>query len=116
MYLEMEIKGQVYQFNFGIGFMREMDKKVKVPVEGMKGVEQAVGLRYCIANVLDGNIDALIDVLYASNKGFEPRLKMSDIEDFLEDPDTDIDSVFEEVIDFFKRANVTKKVTQGLLE
>ena len=34
--MELTINGQVYQFNFGMGFMREMNKKVSMPVDGVK--------------------------------------------------------------------------------
>ena len=33
--MELTIKEQVYQFNFGMGFLREMNRKVTVPVDGI---------------------------------------------------------------------------------
>ena len=31
--MELTINGQVYQFNFGMGFLRDVNKKIQVPVE-----------------------------------------------------------------------------------
>ena len=36
---ELTVNNQVVQFNFGMGFLREMNRKVSVPVEGMQGVK-----------------------------------------------------------------------------
>ena len=35
---ELTINDVVYQFNFGMGFMREVNKKVCTPVDGLKAV------------------------------------------------------------------------------
>ncbi|MFR2188797.1 MAG: tail assembly chaperone, partial [Blautia sp.] len=41
--MELTINGQVYQFNFGMGFMREMNKKVTMPVDGVKDAKKNIG-------------------------------------------------------------------------
>ena len=46
--MELTINGQVYQFNFGMGFMREMNKKVSMPVDGVKDAKKNIGLRYAV--------------------------------------------------------------------
>ena len=115
MYFELEMNETMYKFKFGVGFMNEMNKKLKVPVEGVKGAEREVGMNYAIASVIDGDIPALIDVLFVANKGFEPRLKMSVLEAYIEDERTDLDELFIKVIDFFKSANVSKRATIQLL-
>ena len=38
--LELTIKDTVYQFNFGMGFMREINKRIGTPVEGLKDVKK----------------------------------------------------------------------------
>ena len=35
--MELTINGAVYQFKFGMGFLREANKTVKIPVQGMPG-------------------------------------------------------------------------------
>lgn len=37
---ELTINDTVYQFNFGMGFMREINKRVSAPVDGLKDVKK----------------------------------------------------------------------------
>ena len=34
--MELTINGTVYEFNFGMGFLREINKRVQTPVDGLK--------------------------------------------------------------------------------
>lgn len=69
-----------------------------------------------IASILDGDVEALVDVLDAANKGQNPRATRGLLDAYIDDDETDIDSLFESVIDFLKRANATKKVTMAMVE
>lgn len=113
---ELTINNTVYEFNFGMGFMRELDPTVTKPIEGVKGKVQNLGVQYAIAGIIDGDVEALGDVLIRGNKGFNPRLTQKDVDAFIEDADTNLDEVFEAVLGFLKSANVTRKITQTLLE
>lgn len=113
---EMTINNTVYEFNFGMGFMRELDPTVTKPIDGVKGKVQNLGVQYAIAGIIDGDVEALGDVLIRGNKGFNPRLTQKDVDAFIEDADTNLDEVFETVLGFLKTANVTKKITMTLLE
>lgn len=113
---ELTINNTVYEFNFGMGFMRELDPTVTKPIDGIKGKVQNLGVQYAIAGIIDGDVEALGDVLIRGNKGFNPRLTQKDVDAFIEDADTNLDEVFEAVLGFLKSANVTKKITLTLLE
>lgn len=113
---ELTINNQVYPFNLGLGFLREMNKKASQPVDGVPGMKKSIGLRYSVAAVMDGDVEALIDVLNVANKGMDPRLTKAELEAYIEDDDTDIDRLFEDVLDFLKKANATKKETEILLK
>lgn len=113
---ELTINNTVYQFNFGMGFMRELDPTVTKPIEGVKGKVQNMGVQYAVAGIIDGDVATLADVLYRANKGCDPRLTQKDIESHIENPETDIDMLFDEVLGFLKTANVTKKTTLNMLE
>ena len=65
---ELTIKGQVYQFNFGMGFLKDIDKTVQIKSENGK-VEDA-GLRYAIGGLIDGNPKSDIDDLFEEVMGF----------------------------------------------
>ena len=113
---ELTINNTVYEFNFGMGFMRELDPTVTKPIDGIKGKVQNLGVQYAIAGIIDGDVEALGDVLIRGNKGFNPRLTQKEVDAFIEDADTNLDEVFEAVLGFLKSANVTKKITLTLLE
>lgn len=113
---ELTVNDKVVQFNFGMGFLREMNRKVSVPVEGMQGVKQNIGLRYNVARLIDGDVEALVDVLDAANLGCEPRVTRKTLDEFVDQADTDIDEVFSKVLGFLKTANATRKVTESVME
>ena len=113
---ELTINNQVYGFNFGMGFMREINRTLSQPVDGVPGAKQNIGLRYKIAGIMDGDIEALEDVLEAANKGCEPRLTRAVLDAHIDDANTDIDRLFEDVLDFLANANATKKTVAMLKE
>ena len=113
---ELTINEKIYQFNFGMGFLRELDPTVTKPIEGVHGKVQNLGVQYAVAGIMDGDVFALADVLVRANKGFEPRLTQKEIESHIEDENTDLDALFDDVLGFLKTANVTKKVTMALVE
>lgn len=114
--LELTIKDKVYQFNFGMGFLREINKVVKTPVEGVKGLEQHVGLRYKVGGLMDGDPEALVEVLEIANKGQTPRVTRELLDGYIDDGETDIDALFSEVLDFLSRSNATKKTVAQMQE
>ena len=66
--------------------------------------------------MLDGDLDALEDVLLVANKGFLPRLERTELDKHIEDENTDIDELFDTVLGFLESANATKKTTRELKE
>ena len=114
--MELTINGQVYQFNFGMGFLREANKTVSMPVEGMNGMKKDVGARYLIAQVLDGEVDSLVDLLDIANKGQNPRVTKALLDSYIDDPETNIDELFEETKDFLSKANATRKMMEKMQE
>ena len=113
---ELTIKDAVYQFNFGMGFMREINKKISQPVEDLKDVKQNIGLRYHVLCLLGRDIEALVDVLEVANKNQNPRVTRGLLDAYIDDADTDIEKLFEEVLDFLKSANATKSATLAVIE
>lgn len=112
--MEITINEQVYQFIFGMGFLREMNRRVQVPVDNVKGMQKGIGLRYMIGSVMDGEVEALVEVLYAANQGQTPRVTKELLDSYIDDPNTDIDQLFEDTLGFLKKANATKKTVQEI--
>lgn len=107
--LELTIKEQVFQFHFGMGFLRNINKTVALPVDGMPGVKKDVGLRYTVTKLYDGDVETLEEVLDIANGGQVPRVTRALLDSYIEDESTHIDEVFESVMGFLKVANATKK-------
>lgn len=113
---ELEMNGQMVKLNFGMGFLRDINKTVTVPVNGMQDVKQNVGLRYTVGRLVDYDVEALVDVLFMANKGCDPRITMDGLDAFINNENTDIDEVFEKTLGFLKTANATKNATLEALK
>lgn len=113
---ELTINGQVFQFHYGVGFLKEIKKKTVIPVEGMPGQKKNVGLRYTIMKLYDGDVETLLDVLDIANKNKTPRVTKEQLESYIDDENTDIDELFEETMGFLKKTNATKKETLDVLK
>lgn len=109
---EITINENVFSFRFGMGFLMECNKRYKVPVEGLKDVTKEVGLQLMLGDLIDGDPVALCDILDAANKTEKPRVTKQLLYSYIEDENTDIDKLFEDVLDFLRNANVTKKLVK----
>lgn len=108
------INDKEYAFNFGFGFMREIDPKITKKIDGVSGKVQHMGLQFAIAGIIDKDVNDLVTVLVAANKGCDPRLTIGDIEKHIENSDTDIDTLFKDVLGFLKNANCTKNIVANI--
>ena len=106
---ELVIKDVAYPLNFGMGFVRKLDKSVNIPVDGLPGVKKDIGLTYAIMSLMDNDIVMLANVIDIANEGQNPRLTKSAIDAYLEDESTDIEELFDKILGFFKSANCTKR-------
>lgn len=111
---ELTINGKVYPFNFGMGFMREINKTLSTNIDGVKDAKKNIGLRYKVLLVMDGDIEALVDILDCANKGQSPRVTRSELDAYIDHEDTDIDKLCEEVLDFLRSSNATKKTIAAM--
>ena len=113
---ELTINEKVYEFNFGMGFLREINKSLTTNIDGVKDATKNIVLRYKVLLIMDGDVEALTDVLDCANKGHDPRVTRKELDAYIDNEDTDIDALFEEVLDFLRKANATKKTMATLDE
>lgn len=113
---ELTIKDTVYQFNFGMGFLREVNKRVIAKGESNTNATKNIGLQYLIGGIMDFDVEALVDVLEAANKMQNPRVTRKMLDDYIDEECVDIDALFKEVLDFLSNANATKKTVAALQE
>lgn len=107
---ELNILGTVYEFNFGIGFVREINKTLQKPVDGIPGTKEDVGLSMKIAQIISGDVISLMEVLDVANKGKTPRVTSEILEKYIDDEETDIDELFDKVLDFFEKSNSCRRI------
>lgn len=111
---ELTIKDKVYQFRFGLGFVRAIDKKEQV--KGEDGNMHDAGLQYAVAALIDEDPVKLVDILELANKTENPRVTRDLLDSYIEDDSTDLEALFKELLDFFENANATKKKTRYVKE
>ena len=114
--MELTIGGKVYQFRFGLGFVREIDKRVTKPMNGINGKVQNMGMQFAVAGLIDQDPVELVEILDVANKTEKPRVTRQELDAYIEDENTDTDALFSEVLDFLKSANATKKITESVIE
>ena len=113
--LELTINGSVYQFRFGIGFVREINKRVVKNVEGTNA-KQELGLQYAVASLIDEDVVALVDVLELANRGERPRITKDALDNYMDDENTDVSALCQEVLDFLSKSNASKKTTEAVMQ
>ncbi|MBE6005590.1 MAG: hypothetical protein E7238_00200 [Sarcina sp.] len=110
-----EIDGKIYNFKFGIGFVRDIDKTKTV--KGDDGNQQPAGLTYAIAGLMDGDFEKLIDCLLYGNKYADgDKLNRATIEAWLESDGVDLEQECKDLLDFFETSNFTRRKTSDLKE
>lgn len=110
---ELTINNMVYKFRFGMGFVRDIDKTEKLT--GEDGKEHNAGLQYAVAALMDEDVIKLVDILDIANKTEKPRITRNELDRYIEDENTDITRLCEELLDFFKHGNATKKKTEAVI-
>ena len=61
---ELTINDKVYPFRFGMGFLREINKRVEMTFDEDTGAKRNIGLYYTIIDLMDGVLETLEDVLH----------------------------------------------------
>lgn len=113
---ELTIDGKVYPFKFGVGFVREIDKKVSKAIDGLPDKKQNMGLQFAVAAVIDKDPVELVNILDLANKTEKPRVTRDQLDSYIDDESTDFDQLCEEVLDFLKSSNATRKTTLAVLK
>ena len=110
---ELTIKDTVYQFRFGMGFVREIDKTRTQKADN--GVTQNVGLQYAVAALIDEDPVEVVNILEIANKTEKDRVSRALLDEYIEDENTDFEGMCKEILDFFEKGNCTKKKTAAVM-
>lgn len=110
------INGTDHEVNFGIGFLRELDKKYFT--QNKTGVKFGMGAEVKIPMLLAKDVVTLSEILYTGTYADKKRPTQDKIDEYIDQAE-DIEALFDEVISELKKHNATKlrmKEFQELLE
>lgn len=113
--MELDINGEIYNFKFGIKFLKDINETQKMK-DRDSGEMKAVGFAYKAAGIMDGNILDLVEVLSVANRTEEKRISKDEIEEYLDDDNTNIDNVFQQTIDFLSESNACKNQMRSIMK
>ena len=108
--MEIKINGKNVELNFGVAFVRELDK-----VAGMKvnGQSFGFGLTKSLPALQAYDPAVLADVLYCAAWDNKPRLTQKAIDEFI-DTDSDLEKVFDEVNKAIAESNAVKVAAKNM--
>lgn len=110
--MTLDINGKECELNFGIGFIRDLDKKYFV--QSKSGMKFGNGLEIKIPLLLVGDVVTLAEFIQMGTARMDKRRpSMQEIDDFIDGAE-DIDAVFSEVIDELKKSNACKRKLQEM--
>lgn len=104
--MQLIIKGKEYNFIFGFGFIREMNKRYSVTESGMS---IKMGLDNVLINFFNEDVETLIEMLKVANETESPKVAINDLAEYINDNGCEV--LFDEVLDELKKSEFTKKKT-----
>ncbi len=110
--MQISVNGKNIELNFGIRFVRELDKKFQLTLEGGKRI--GTGLEETVPLLFTGDILALEDIIQAAAWGADGTLTQEEMDDYLDSVE-DIDTLFETVLKELKNQNATRRKTLALV-
>lgn len=113
---EITMGGNTYPLRFGMGFLKQINKRAVQEIPNTS-LAQNVGLQYYLARLLDSDLEALEDVIWLANRTETPKIPSIDVIDkFIEDECEDIQELFDVIMGFLETSNCTKTALQNLRE
>ena len=100
------INGIDYRVKFGIGFVRELDKKYYTENHA-KTIKFGIGIETQIPLLLIGDVVSLAEFLYLGTCTEEKRPSMEEVDAYIDTHD-DIEGLFDTVIEELKKSNATR--------
>ena len=111
--MKIKIKGTEYELNFGIRFVRELDKVASV---SNNGVSLGMALMRTLPALQTYDPVALYNVIYASAYDNKPRPSMEDVETFIDKEVSfeDLEKYFDDILKEINESTATKLVAKNL--
>lgn len=107
--MELTLNGTKYQLNFGVGFVRNLDKHYGMANDA--GFNLGLGLTKAIPALRAYDPAVLAEVIQCAS---EPTASLSDIDKYIDNPRTNIEKLFDKVIKELNEANAVKLAVKNL--
>lgn len=113
--MQIKVNGKDVNLNFGVRFIRELDQKAGLTLT-VQGIKQNFGmaLTKVIPALQSYDVAVLADLLYCAAWDNQKRPSLNDIDAFLDDKNTDIDKLFDDVQKELKSSNAARTATKNL--
>lgn len=111
--MKIKIKGTEYELNFGIRFVRELDKVASV---SNNGISLGMALMRTLPALRTYDPVALCNVIYAAAYDNKPRPTMEDVEAFIDKEVSleDLEKHFDNILKQIDESTATKLVSKNL--
>lgn len=103
--MKLQINGRECDVNFGMKFMKHLDG---VHFIEQNGIRIGAGITSVVPGLLQKDPVPLAEILYYGLWDNNPRPTQTEIDNFLENPETDIDALITEVFQEIQKSNITK--------
>lgn len=110
--MKLKVGNKNYDLNFGIGFVRELNKTYGLGAN--KGVTLGMGLMKALSGLRSYDPDSLSQVLYTGTWADAARPTQEAVDRMLDDENTDIEKLFDDVHAELAKANATKIALKNL--
>ena len=103
----IKVNGTEYDLNFGVAFIRELDKidGIKANLTADQKANFGMAMKIVSPQIDMGSMAALSDVLYCAAWDNKQRPSRKIIDEYLDDSKTDLTRLFKEVQTEFKKSN-----------
>ncbi len=114
--MQIKIKDKEFELNFGVKFVRLLDEHmpIKVNINGMGEQPLSMALNRALPALQTYDTAMLSDIIYYALWKTTPRPSKEDVDDFLDDPKTNIEKLFKDVQAEMKKANAIKMALKNL--
>lgn len=109
--MKLKVGSKNYDLNFGIGFVRELDLRYGL---GANGTSFGMGLTKALYGLRVYDPASLSDVLYTATHADAVRPDPKAVDRMLEDDNTDIEKLFDDVATELSKANAVKLAVKNL--
>ena len=109
--MQLTINGKEYGLNFGVRFVRELDKTIGASI---KGINFGMGVAKALVGLGSYDSAVLSDVIYAATAASKKRPTAKEVDDFIDEDGTDLDSLFKQIPEEMRSANAVKAATKNM--